>query len=89
MNWGWIWFGAEGNAFLGTGVPINYRIRNCTDYADPLRYDDRINAFGSMHTGGCQVALVDGSVRFLSENISSITFNAMGSRAGGEVVEVP
>lgn len=88
-NWGWVWFGAEGNVFLGTGVPINYRIRNCGDFEDPLRYDDRINAFGSMHTGGCQVALVDGSVRFLSENISSIVFNAMGSRAGGEVVEMP
>ncbi len=85
LNWGWVWFGAEGNAFLGTGVPINYRIRNCTDFLNPLLYDDRINAFGSMHTGGCNVGLTDGSVRFLSESISAITFNAMGSRAGGEI----
>ncbi len=88
-NWGWVWFGAEGNAFLGTGVPINYRIRSCTEFLDPLRYDDRINAFGSMHTGGCIVTLADGSVRFLSESISPITFNAMGSRSMGEVVEIP
>jgi prepilin-type N-terminal cleavage/methylation domain-containing protein len=88
-NWGWWSFGAEGNVFLGTGVPINYVIRNCTDFTDPLRYDDRINAMGSLHTGGCQVALVDGSVRFLSENLSSIVFNSMGTRGGGEVVEVP
>jgi prepilin-type N-terminal cleavage/methylation domain-containing protein len=88
-NWGWWSFGAEGNVFLGTGVPINYLIRSCSDFTDPLRYDDRINAMGSLHTGGCQVALVDGSVRFLSENVSSIVFNAMGTRAGGEVVEVP
>jgi prepilin-type processing-associated H-X9-DG protein len=88
-NWGWVWFGAEGNAFLGTGVPINYQIRSCAEYLDPLRYDDRINAFGSLHTGGCNVTLGDGSVRFLSQNISGITFNALGSRASGEVVEVP
>jgi prepilin-type N-terminal cleavage/methylation domain-containing protein/prepilin-type processing-associated H-X9-DG protein len=88
-NWGWVWFGAEGNVFLGTGVPLNYRIRSCAEFLDPLRYDDRINAFGSMHTGGCNVTLVDGSVRFLSDGISPITFNAMGSRAGGEVFEMP
>jgi prepilin-type N-terminal cleavage/methylation domain-containing protein len=88
-NWGWVWFGAEGNAFLGTGVPINYRIRNCDDFADPLRYDDRINAFGSQHTGGATFALSDGSVRFLSDSISPITFNAMGTRAGGEVFSMP
>lgn len=88
-NWGWVWFGAEGNAFLGTGVPINYRIRNCAEFADPLRYDDRINAFGSMHTGGCNIALTDGSIRFISDSISPIVFNAMGTRATGEVVEIP
>ncbi len=88
-NWGWVWFGAEGNAFLGTGVPINYRIRSCAEFLDPLRYDDRINAFGSMHTGGCNVTLVDGSVRFLSETIAPIVFNGMGSRATGEVVQIP
>lgn len=88
-NWGWVWFGAEGNVFLGTGVPINYRIRTCEDFLDPIRYDDRINAFGSQHTGGCTVALADGSVRFLSDSISPITFNAMGTRAGGEVFSMP
>jgi prepilin-type N-terminal cleavage/methylation domain-containing protein len=85
-NWGWWSFGAEGNVFLGTGVPINFRLRNCTEYLDPVRYDDRINAMGSLHVGGAHVVLVDGSVRFLSENISSQVFNALGTRAGGEVI---
>ncbi len=88
-NWGWVWFGAEGNAFLGTGVPINFRIRNCTEFLDPLRYDDRINAFGSMHTGGAQFTMTDGSVRFLSDSIDMLSFNALGSRAGGETFMVP
>lgn len=88
-NWGWVWFGAEGNAFLGTGVPINFTIRSCADFADPLRYEDRINSFGSMHPGGAMFAMTDGSIRFFSESISQITFNALGTRSGGEVVEMP
>ena len=85
-NWGWVWFGAEGNVFLATGVPINVRIRNCTEYLDTLRYNDRINSFGSMHTGGAQFVRADGSVTFISDSINQITFNALGTRAGGEVV---
>jgi prepilin-type N-terminal cleavage/methylation domain-containing protein len=84
-NWGWWSFGAEGNAFLGTGVPINFRISNCTEFLDPVRYDDRINAMGSLHVGGAHVTLMDGAVRFLSENISTLVFNSLGTRAGGEV----
>ena len=89
LNWGWVWFGAEGNAFLGTGVPINFRIRSCADYSNILRYDDRINAFGSLHTGGAQFALTDGSVRMFSDGIDPLSFNALGTRSGGEVASPP
>jgi prepilin-type N-terminal cleavage/methylation domain-containing protein len=85
-NWGWWSFGAEGNVFLGTGVPINMRIRDCAEFLNRVRYDDRINSMGSLHVGGCHVTLADGSVRFLSENISAITLNQLGTRAGSEVV---
>lgn len=40
----------------------------------------------SWHTGGAQMVLGDGSVRFLSENISGITLSQLITRAGGEVV---
>jgi prepilin-type processing-associated H-X9-DG protein len=53
-----------------------------------LLYDDRINAFGSMHTGGSNVALADGSVHFVSQSISPITFQALGSRSRGEVASI-
>lgn len=86
-NWGWVWFAAEGNVFLATGVPINYRHRNCTDFLDPLLYDDRINAIGSNHTGGATVGLADGSVHFLSQNMSALVLRAYGTRSGGEVPE--
>ncbi|QDT14552.1 DUF1559 domain-containing protein [Alienimonas californiensis] len=70
----------------------------------------RENSFvtaGSYHTGGIQVTMVDGSVRFLSETINATTnpplatgtanvtagkspygvWGALGTRAGGEVVD--
>ncbi|MFH5803347.1 H-X9-DG-CTERM domain-containing protein, partial [Alienimonas sp. DA493] len=58
---------------------------------------------GSFHTGGVQVCLGDGSVRFISETIDAGkngalnakrsgrsnygVWGALGSRAGGEVVD--
>ncbi|MFM8284462.1 MAG: DUF1559 domain-containing protein [Planctomycetaceae bacterium] len=85
-NWNWVWFGAEGNAFLGTGVPINMRIRDCVEYRTQIRYEDRLNSFGSQHGGGAVFAFTDGSVRFLNDSIDQNTFIALGSRAGGENV---
>lgn len=40
----------------------------------------------SMHAGGVQVALGDGKVRFVSENINLPTWQALATRSGGEVV---
>ncbi len=42
-------------------------------------------AFGSMHPGGANFCLADGSVRFLQENINLSTYRALASRDGGEV----
>jgi prepilin-type N-terminal cleavage/methylation domain-containing protein len=38
----------------------------------------------SMHTGGVMVGMMDGSVRFVTNNISITSWRAMGSRDGGE-----
>ena len=43
------------------------------------------NGLYSFHVGGVQVALGDGSVRFLSENMSSTILAGMITRDGGEV----
>ncbi len=43
----------------------------------------------SHHTGGVEIGLVDGSVRFLSQTIDLNVWRGLGSRAGGEVVQVP
>ncbi len=40
----------------------------------------------SRHVGGVHVQLCDGSVRFVSENVDRVTWRAVGTRSGGEVV---
>src|SRR5262245_15105415 len=43
-------------------------------------------AASSYHTGGVNVCMADGSVRFVRDSIDFFTWQAMGSMAGGEVV---
>ena len=43
----------------------------------------------SLHTGGVQVMMGDGSTHFCSENVDLGVWRAIGSRAGGEVVQLP
>jgi len=40
----------------------------------------------SLHEGGVNVLMCDGSVRFVGENISLTTWRALGTRSGGEVL---
>jgi prepilin-type N-terminal cleavage/methylation domain-containing protein/prepilin-type processing-associated H-X9-DG protein len=42
--------------------------------------------FGSIHAGGANVALADGSVKFLSANIDGLVLRRLGNRHDGEVV---
>ncbi|MBP85385.1 MAG: prepilin-type cleavage/methylation domain-containing protein [Planctomycetaceae bacterium] len=45
-----------------------------------------LTAARSLHPGGVQLALCDGSVRFVSETVDLTLWRALGSRAGGEVI---
>jgi prepilin-type N-terminal cleavage/methylation domain-containing protein/prepilin-type processing-associated H-X9-DG protein len=40
----------------------------------------------SYHTGGVNVALMDGSVRFVRDNLDLATWRALGTRQGGETI---
>jgi prepilin-type processing-associated H-X9-DG protein len=41
----------------------------------------------SYHSGGVNALLGDGSVRFIADSIAIALWRALGSRAGGEVID--
>jgi prepilin-type N-terminal cleavage/methylation domain-containing protein/prepilin-type processing-associated H-X9-DG protein len=56
----------------------------CTQVGSP--YSTMWAAARSYHGGGVNVSFGDGSVRFVSDNISLTTWQAWGTRGGGEVI---
>ena len=84
-NWcGWqVGWGFQ--SFATTAHTVNYLNSTLKNSAATGNADACIG-FRSQHVGGAHVLLGDGSVRFISENISGVTYNALASRAGGEVI---
>lgn len=78
-----VWLGGhpQHNMFSTNRVPNDPRIdcrapnNGCTNYAAR-----------STHTGGAHLLMCDGSVHFLSENMSLEVYQALGTKQGGEVV---
>ena len=84
-----LWTTSTGNV-NGTSLPINFAI----ELAQSGNFDDewtqtadgwRGRGFQSHHVGGSMFTMCDGSVRFISETVDMHAYNALGSRAGGEV----
>ena len=84
---GWVWTNLIGmeDLTLGTEVPINWTIPpGGSGFAVT---DPRLNAIGSQHTNGANVAFADGSVHFLSNSMALNVLQALGTRGNGEVVD--
>lgn len=63
-----------------------------TDNGDPAQPfvigDEMQNAARSRHAGGVNASRCDGSVTFISDTVSPISWSAMGTASGGEVVNL-
>ncbi len=77
---------AAGDVTMSAFVPINYKVPAppTATYEDMER---RVNAFGSLHSGGANSAMCDGSVRFVREAIAPNTLRQLCVRSDGEVME--
>lgn len=89
---GWAWT-KPGNSvadyMIGGEVAINWRVPTSAAVGSFSAIDDRLTAMGSAHTGGCNVAFCDGSVRFLLDNTQLPVLKALSTRNGGEPVDLP
>jgi prepilin-type processing-associated H-X9-DG protein len=48
-----------------------------------------VMSFRSLHPGGAQFCMADGSVRFFDEQIDYVLYRALSTKAGEEIVELP
>ncbi len=69
-------------------APPNWRGFDCGNWSAIIDApgEHGIVSARSMHPGGAQVTLGDGSSRFISESIDLMIWRALGTRAGGEVI---
>jgi len=77
--------GVYGFSFNFTNARMN--TVQWTPTSDPNNWNNSGQwSFRSVHTGGCNFVLCDGSVRFIRDSIPLTTYHAIGSRAGGEPI---
>ncbi len=67
-------------------VPPNPKTPNCNVNNANGVNQPGVYGLASYHSGGANVLMTDGSVRFLKDSTSNTTIWALGSRAGGEIV---
>jgi prepilin-type N-terminal cleavage/methylation domain-containing protein/prepilin-type processing-associated H-X9-DG protein len=56
-------------------------------FNDGLHTDHTLVGASSFHPGGVNVLFLDGSVRFIKDSVSNTTWWALGTKAGGEVID--
>ena len=81
----WGWADTETPVFVDGSVPGQgglTGVGNCTCLINCTN-DSEVYAF---HTGGANTLMGDGSVRFISANVSATTFGALCTMAQGEIV---
>ncbi|MBU6172676.1 MAG: DUF1559 domain-containing protein [Planctomycetes bacterium] len=78
----WNWWYNPNAVTATTAIPLNRSLRVARNIGDwPNNY-----GFNSRHVGGGNFGLGDGSVRFVSENVSTDVYRGFASISSGEVV---
>jgi len=81
--------------YSNVGAPWTYGYHSTTSYWHSGPPNSRSCMFppsriatttNSRHPGGVNVALADGSVRFVKNTVNPVTWRALGTRNGGEVI---
>lgn len=80
----WFWVGRDRTTYTHTQSP-NGTIPDCLLGA--LRTPPGLSTARGMHPGGVNVAMGDGSVRFVPDSIPRPVWRGLGSRNGAEAVE--
>jgi prepilin-type N-terminal cleavage/methylation domain-containing protein/prepilin-type processing-associated H-X9-DG protein len=69
-----------------TAVPPNWNKKPDGTLYDPYNDWPHLYSFRSRHPNGLQFAMVDGSVRFIQNNIAAHTYRAISTTEGGESI---
>jgi len=83
----WAWSGGlkgPAHLFASSVGQINYKVTSAT--GNFTQQDLRFQTWGSGHLGGVNFLFCDGSIRFVSDTLSTTTLAQISTRAGGEVV---
>jgi prepilin-type processing-associated H-X9-DG protein len=73
----------QGNVLL----PPNSKYPNCSTNGTGAIESVGMYGLSSYHSGGADVMMLDGSVKFLKDSVSSQTVWALGSMAQGEIID--
>jgi prepilin-type processing-associated H-X9-DG protein len=79
-------FFADGD-WASCGIPLNYFVPNAT-YETKQNWWREARGFKSLHPGGAQFVMADGSVHFVNEGIDHNVYRGLATRNGGETVNV-
>ncbi len=83
-----LWHIADyGNTLANTVVPPNSAFPDCMFFNGNSAWDrSGVKAFRSLHPGGVNIGMGDGSVRFLKNSVAFEVMWALGSRSGNEAI---
>lgn len=84
---GWPWAAYSGSLYNHVATP-NWKGQDCGNLSaiSDTPGEHAIISARSRHTGGVNVTMVDGSVRFVSDSVDRGVWRGVGSRNGAEVV---